>query len=374
MQQSRADTTRAAPEARAGGSRLEETGPVGEPRGEGELRGAVVTGGTGFIAAHLIRELADQGWRVRTCGRSSRPESLRPEVDYLSVDLAGDEPLEPLFEGMTHLFHLAGLSSSFASKEEMYRANVDGTENLMRAALASGVQRALLMSTSSIYGKDVQLPQPVPEDVEPHPSPGYAESKWQSEQVAWGFADKGLPLVVLRPASVYGPGAVKLVASTILDAAVERFAALDAFAVPAESIELRLVHTDDVVDACLHLIEHDEAVGRAFNLISGVYPTNHEVAEVIADELGLELELTDDPDRGLSYEERAQVRDRMLAEGMRKGILLKEERVRLLKKYNPNNRLSLEALAEVGFQPRVTDIRQSIPANIRWYRDRRWII
>ncbi|MDP8929102.1 MAG: NAD(P)-dependent oxidoreductase [Actinomycetota bacterium] len=362
MQQRRADTT------------FEGPGPVGESRGEEEPRAAVVTGGTGFIAAHLIQALVDKGWRVRTCGRSSRPDSLRPEVDYLSVDLTGDEPLEPLFDEMTHLFHLAGLSSSFASKDEMYRANVDGTENLMRAAVASGVQRALLMSTSSIYGKDVQLPQPVPEDVEPHPSPGYAGSKWQSEQVAWGFADKGLPLIVLRPASVYGPGAVKLVASTILDAAIERFAGLDTFAVPAEQIELRLVHSDDVVDACLHLVERDEAVGRAFNLISGVYPTNHEVAEVIAADLGLDLEFSDDPDRGLSYEERSQVRDRMLAEGMREGILLKEERVRLLKKYNPNNRLSLDALAEVGFQPRVTDIRQSIPANIRWYQDQRWII
>lgn len=352
----------------------ERPGPARSPQGRDEPRAAVVTGGTGFIAAHLIKALVDRGWRVRTCGRRSRPDSLEPEVEYHSVDLTGDEPLEPLFEDMTHLFHLAGLSSSFASKDEMYRANVDGTENLMRAALASGVQRVLHMSTSSIYGKEVQLPQPVPEDAEPHPSPGYAESKWQSEQVASGFADKGLPLIVLRPASVYGPGAVKLVASTILDAAIERFAGLATFTVPDQEIELRLVHVNDVVEACIHLVEREEAIGRAFNLISGVYPTNHEVADVIAGDLGLELEFSDDPDRGLSYEERSRVRDRMLEEGMREGILLKEERVRLLKKYNPNNRLSLEALAEVGFQPQVTDIRQSIPANIRWYQDQRWVI
>ncbi|MDQ3931901.1 MAG: NAD(P)-dependent oxidoreductase, partial [Actinomycetota bacterium] len=293
MEQTRADTT------------FEGPGPIGESR-QDETRSAVVTGGTGFIAAHLIDALVDKGWRVRTCGRSSRPDGLRPEVDYMSMDLTGEDPLDPLFEDMTHLFHLAGLSSSFASKDEMYRANVDGTDNIMRAALASGVQRALLMSTSSIYGKEVQLPQPVPEDAEPHPSPGYAESKWQSEQVAWGFADKGLPLIVLRPASVYGPGAVKLVASTILDAVIERFAGLNTFAVPAEEIELRLVHVNDVVDACIHLVEPDEAVGRAFNLISGVYPSNHEVAEVIAGDLGLELEFTEDPNRGLSYEERSE--------------------------------------------------------------------
>ncbi|MDQ3974187.1 MAG: NAD(P)-dependent oxidoreductase, partial [Actinomycetota bacterium] len=254
------------------------------------------------------------------------------------------------------------------------RANVAGTENLLAAAHAEGVQRVLHMSTSSIYGKDVQLPQPVPEDVEPHPSAGYAETKWQGEQAAWGFADKGLPVTVVRPVTVYGPGNIKLLGSTILDAAIERYAGLEVFAVPAEPVELRMVHLDDVVSACIHLAEHDQAAGRAYNIASDVYPDSHQVGAIVAERLGLALEPTDDPDRGLSYEQRSEVRDRMLAAGMRDDIYLKEERIRFLKKANPNNRLSLRELRNSGFEPQVTDITQSIPATIRWYEEQRWIL
>ncbi len=335
---------------------------------------ALVTGATGFIGGHLVRALLDRGWQVRAFGRRSRPESLPDEVDYRVADLIGDDPLEPLFEDVTHVFHLAGASSSTSTEEEMYRVNVSGTENLANAAHAAGVERLLHMSTSSIYGKEVDFPQPVPEDVEPHPSPGYGESKWQAEQAAWRFADKGLPVVVLRPATVYGPGAIKLVASTILDAAIERFAGREAFAIPSEPVELRMTHVDDVVAACLHLATHEGTVGRAFNLVSGMYPASHEVAEVIADELGLELELSDDSEPGLSYEERAATHERMLEAGMVDQILLKEKRIRFLKKSNPNNRLSLEALEATGFRPQVTDLDSSVRSHIAWCRDHRWII
>ncbi|HEX2027322.1 MAG TPA: NAD(P)-dependent oxidoreductase [Nitriliruptorales bacterium] len=335
---------------------------------------ALVTGGTGFVGGHMVRALQDQGRPVRTCGRRPRPDDLPEGVDYRTVDLTSDESLDELFEGVGDVFHFAGASSSTSTPEQMERVNVTGTERLLQAAYESGVGRVVHVSTSSVYGKEVSLPEPVPEDAECHPSPGYAETKWQAEQVAWGFADKGLPVVVLRPVTVYGPGAIKLVASTILDAAIERFAGLDAFAVPSEPVELRLVHVDDVVAACSHLAASDEAVGRAFNLAAGVYPSSHVVAEPLADEVGIALELTDDPDAGLSYERRAEERDKMLAAGMTEGILLKEERIRFLKKANPNNRLSLDALESTGFRPQVTDIPANVRASVRWYREQRWII
>ncbi|MDP8970514.1 MAG: NAD(P)-dependent oxidoreductase [Actinomycetota bacterium] len=342
--------------------------------GDRQPSSALVTGGTGFIAPRLMGALLDRGWQVRTCGRRPRPETLPEDVDYRRADLTGDESLEPLFDGVTHLFHLAGASSSQSTDEQMYRTNVEGTDNLLGAAYAAGVKRVLHMSTSSIYGKEVDLPQPVPEDVEPHPSPGYAESKWQGEQVAWGFADKGLAVTVVRPVTVYGPGAIKLLASSILDAAIERFAGMEAFAVQATPVEVRMVHVDDVVAACIHLVEHEAAGGRAYNIAPGFYPTNHDVGEVIARELGLRSQLSDDPDRGMSYEDRAQVRERMLAEGMKDNILLKEKRIRFLKKANPNNRLSIQALLDTGFRPQVTDLAGSVAALIRWYQDERWIL
>ena len=128
---------------------------------------------------------------------------------------------------------------------------------------------------------------------------------------------------------MYGPGAVKLVGSAVLDVAIERYADLDTVAVHNEPIEQRLLHVDDLVDATVHLARHDDALGRAFNIVSGEYPSSLEVAEALADQFDMKVEPADDPECGLSYEERGEVRDRMLAEGVTDDIYFTEKRFRL---------------------------------------------
>lgn len=336
-------------------------------------RAALVTGGSGYIASHLVPALAGGGWRVRACGRRPRPESLPEGVEYEAADLAGDGSLAGLFDGVTHLFHLAGASSSRSDEAEMHRSNVVGTERLLAAACEAGTARVLHMSSTSVYGEEVQLRLPVTEEVEPQPSRGYGKAKWLGEQVVWRFARAGLPSVVVRPVSVHGPGAVKLLASAILDVALERVAGREALAVHSTPIEQRLVHIDDVVAACLHLAEHDAAVGHAYNVVSGVYPTSIEVATVLAKEFGLPVELSDDPDCGPSYDERRQVWERLVAEGMRDDIILTKERFRFMRKANRNNRLSIDALLATGFRPVHTDLATDVAELAAWYRERRWI-
>ncbi|MEX0659681.1 MAG: NAD(P)-dependent oxidoreductase [Egibacteraceae bacterium] len=334
----------------------------------------LVTGGTGFLGLHLVEALRRAGDAVRTCGRGTRPASLPPDVDYHQADLTGPGPLDALTADVDRIVHAAGAASSTSTPAEMEAVNVTGTRRLLQAAFDAGVGRTVYVSTSSVYGKEVALPQPVVEDAECHPGAGYAASKWTAEQVVWEFAAKGLPVSVLRPATIFGPGAVKLVASTILDAAIERFAGLDAFAVPRRPVEMRLVHVDDVVAACGHLITAPDAVGRAFNLDSGVYPSSHEVAEAVAGALGMTCALSDEPAPGLPHDQRQAAHRRMLDAGMRDDILLPKERIRYLNKANRNNRLSLAALAETGFRPAVTDIGAAIAADVDWYAEHRWIL
>lgn len=334
---------------------------------------ALVTGGTGFIASRLMPALADDGWEVRTCGRRPRPDTLLPAVDYRQVDLTED-PLEPLFDGVTHVFHLAGASSSQSSQEEMERANVEGTARLLAAGRPHGLERILYMSSTSVYGEEVQLPSPVTEDVEPRPSRGYGKAKWQAEQVVWEHGRGGMPVTVLRPVSVHGPGSIKLLASVILDVAIERHAGQTRLPVPEPAIEQRLVHIDDLVRACLYLAGHDGAVGRAFNVVSGVYPTSHEIASLVAAEFDMDVDMDVDPDAGLSYDERSEVRERMLADGMEPHILLTEERFRFMRKANRNNRLSIDALLGTGFRLESAEVATAVADDVAWYRRHRWII
>lgn len=335
---------------------------------------ALVTGGTGYMASHLIPALVERGWQVRTCARGKRPERLPEAVGYHSVDLAGDESLDDVLAGVSHVFHLAGASSSRSSEEEMWRSNVGGTERLVEAARRAGVRRLVHMSSTSVYGEEVQLPVPVPEDVEPRPSRAYGKAKWGAEQAVWRAGREGLAVVVLRPVSVYGPGNTKLLGSAVLDVAIERFAGLDTLVVHREPVEQRLVHIADVVAACLHLVDHPEAEGRAFNVCLDAYPTSLELAGILAELFSMSTELDDDPDCGLPPEERTRIRDRMLEQGMVEEILLTKERFRLMRKANPNNRLRLDALLGTGFRFGEHDLPASIGATVDWYRQHRWIL
>ena len=334
---------------------------------------ALVTGATGFMATRLVPALVEPGWRVRATARRPRPGWIDPAAEYRPVDLAtgDDSALVDLCHGVTHVFHLAGASSSKSSQEEMDRDNIVATARLLQAVVPTSPERFLHMSSTSIYGEEVQLPSPVPEDAEPRPSRGYGKAKWAAEQVVWDQAANGAPVVVLRPVTVYGPGATKLLASAILDTAIERAAGIPRLALDAEPTEQRLVHVDDLVAACLHLAESDQAVGRAFNVVDGVYPSSHHVGEILADCFGMDVELGGG---GLDEERRRRVWEQMVAQGMEPAILFTSDRLRLMAKTNRNNRVSTEALTATGFRFSRTDFPAAVEANVEWYRANRWLV
>ena len=333
---------------------------------------ALVTGTTGFIASRLVPALIADGWRVRATGRRPRPDDLPEEAGYQPADLVRDEPevLDRLCRGVTHVFHLAGASSSKSTQEEMDRNNVDATARLLDAASRGPLERFLHMSSTSIYGEEKQLPLPVREDVEPNASRGYGKAKWGAEQEVWARATAGLPAVVLRPVTVYGPGATKLLASAILDTAVERAAGLPRLAVAADPMEQRLVHVDDLIAACLHLARTPEAVGRAFNVVDGIYPSSHEVAAILADCFGMEVEVGGE---GLDEDRRRAVHQHLVDQGMEPAILFTPDRLRLMTKTNRNNRLSTEALESTGFRFIRTDFAAAVTDSVNWYRGRQWL-
>lgn len=336
-------------------------------------RTALVTGATGYIGSRLVCALSAAGWPVRACGRRPRPSWMPADVDYRVLDLAAGPGVSDVCRGVGHVFHLAGASSSLSSQAEMDRANVGATEHLVAAATGN-VERVIYMSSTSVYGEDDPLPLPVSEDAECRPSRGYGKSKWHAEQVLRAAAGSGLGVSVLRPVSVFGPGNIKLLASAVLDVAIERFVGYTRLDVPAEPVEQRLVHIDDVVRACLHVAADPTTIGGTYNVVVPAYPTSHDVAEILADEFGMGLWLSDDPDCGLAYDGRAVARQAMIDGGMHDDILLTEQRLRFMGKANRNNRLSVAALLATGFSFEQADLDTAIRRTVGWYRDRRWVL
>lgn len=174
----------------------------------------LVTGGTGFVGAHVVRALLARGAGVRCLvRRTSRRSNLEGlPVEIVEGDLSDPASLVRAMRGVSTLYHVAA-DYRLWSKDpgELYRANAGGTENILSAASAAGVARVVYTSTVGALGltKDgspADETTPVSRDtIVGH----YKKSKFDAERVAEAYAAKGLPVVIVNPSTPVGELDVK---------------------------------------------------------------------------------------------------------------------------------------------------------------------
>lgn len=173
----------------------------------------LVTGGAGFIGSHLAELLISKGHDVTvvdnlTSGRMKNLQTVadHPRFTFARADIRDPAALQPLFEGVEWVFHLAGLADIVPSIEmpaQYYSTNVSGTFNVLECARSSGAKRFLYAASSSSYGiPDVY---PTPETAPIRPQYPYALTKYMGEELVlhWATVYK-LPTVSLRLFNVYG--------------------------------------------------------------------------------------------------------------------------------------------------------------------------
>jgi UDP-glucose 4-epimerase len=178
-----------------------------------------LTGATGFIGRHLLRELPARGYRVRVLLR--RPADVPPGASSAVVgDIAAPQNMAAALRGVDVIIHSAGLAHAMSGRpEDDYRAiNTEATVALARAAERAGIKRFVFLS--SIRAQSGPTAEGVlTEEQEPQPTDPYGRSKLAAEQ---GLAELGIDWVALRPVLVYGPG-VKGNMAALLDLARSRF-------------------------------------------------------------------------------------------------------------------------------------------------------
>jgi dihydroflavonol-4-reductase len=170
----------------------------------------LLTGATGFIGSHVCRLLVERGDEVIA---TIRPTSRTQELDRLGVakvnaDICDRRAIRRAMQGAERVFHVAGTTRLAIGRERAFAVNVEGTRIVLEEALRAGVQRAVLTSSIAAIGPAAPGVSADESNVWDAGRYGiaYVDSKHEAEVTAIRMVARGLPLVVVNPALVMGPG------------------------------------------------------------------------------------------------------------------------------------------------------------------------
>jgi nucleoside-diphosphate-sugar epimerase len=171
-----------------------------------------VTGGTGFLGTALVRDLLAQGVPVRVLSRPSRRADLLETqgAEVVRGGLGDPDCIARAVEGAEVVYHLAAKVDTPGSQADFLETNVAGTERVLTACLRQGVGRVVHASSLAVYGPSPsgqRIDENTPCDESPQLRDFYAQSKILADQFAVTFArEAALPITIIRPGIVYGPG------------------------------------------------------------------------------------------------------------------------------------------------------------------------
>ncbi len=211
---------------------------------------AAISGSRGALFEALDAELSRRGWEVRQVPFG--PEGM-PEIAAAAL-------------GARALFHVGVRTAPALDAADRAAIEAGAAYGAGRAAIAAGVQRFVLVSTVSVYGRPRNLP--CAEGELKRPRSAFERVRWRAEQAAWMTFRQGAPLTVLRPALAYGP--------TLRGGPMRALALVALFNAGRRKVPIlrrgpvaHLVHIWDIARAAAHLAEHPDdrdVLGRAFNV------------------------------------------------------------------------------------------------------------
>jgi UDP-glucose 4-epimerase len=247
-------------------------------------RRILVTGGTGFIGATLVRRLVTAGHRVRVFDNNSTGDAAHlagVDAELVEGDIRDVPALDAALAGMEAVVHLAAAGSvilSIADPAANFDVNVLGTFRVLDAARRAGVERTVQASTGgALIG---EATPPVSESSLPKPISPYGASKLAGEGYAHAFAAAyGLRTVALRFANAYGPWSErKQGAVTTFFRAIQAGEPIVIYGDGSASRDY--THVDDISRAIELALDRDVRGGTVLHIASGVETTTAELADL----------------------------------------------------------------------------------------------
>lgn len=243
---------------------------------------SLVTGASGFLGGRLAQMLHERGEEVAVLARPTSDLShLSIPVRVVRGDLLDQAALQQAVQNVDYIYHCAACSTDWAPRQMYYEANVLGTRNLLAAAQAARrLRRFLHVSTTDIYG----YPETPCTESHPFVDAGlpYNQTKGQGEALVWrAHREHGLPVTVVRPATIYGPRGkdFTLEIATLLRQRLMTY--IDGGAAPGG-----FTYVDNVAQAMQDAAQSPHTIGEAYNLSDGTGATWKRYLQLFADQLG----------------------------------------------------------------------------------------
>ena len=221
-----------------------------------------VTGGTGFIGKNTVTCLIESGHQCVCLIRNPQKQAVLNDlsIQFATGDVTDKQSLIEGMSGCDAVINLANLYSLWEPDNSLYTTiNVDGTRNVMEAALQSKVQKIVHVSSIVTWGlsPDVLFNEDSPAGE--HPTE-YARTKYAGDKVAWElFESEGLPLVMIYPSAVLGAGDTKATGNHI-NLLINRKMPIRGL----ESTVFTFVHVNDVAEAIVRALEKEDNIGEKY--------------------------------------------------------------------------------------------------------------
>jgi nucleoside-diphosphate-sugar epimerase len=246
---------------------------------------ALVSGATGFLGGHLLGKLREKGFKVRALARKTSDVAglVRSGCDIYEGDIMDRQSLLRAMADQQLVFHTAGKVSDWGPCQEFWRANVEGTANVIAACREAGVRRLIHVSSLTVLGlprsgKIVDENTPIPDSLRDF----YSISKFAGEKLAReAHGQGGLETVVIRPGVIWGPGDTTF---------FPRFAALlrkkQLFFVSGGENQLGLSHVENLSHGLILAALAPAAAGQVYHLTDGETLTARTVFCALAAAIG----------------------------------------------------------------------------------------
>jgi 2-alkyl-3-oxoalkanoate reductase len=247
----------------------------------------LVTGASGFVGGRLVEVLSERGYGLQAATRLVSRARPLPGVEWVQCDLTREAEVEEALRDVETVYHCAALCSAPGSLTDFEQANVHGTIRLLKLAAKAGVKNFVYLSSMSVYaapeGPHTVLDESAPLDARADERGVYTRSKLAADKAVLDYARRQLSprVVVLRPGTIYGPGAKVPVGRFQLPSSNLR-----PVVVGGPDLPTGLVYVDDVVEAMLASAESGVPTGSVYNLVDSADSDQAELARTLTEVTG----------------------------------------------------------------------------------------